>query len=47
MQLEEGPRILSNIVDIETGELQVDLSVTVVFDQASDSITLPRFRPRR
>ena len=47
VQLEEGPRMLSNIVGIEPGELQVDLAVTVVFDQASDSITLPRFRPRR
>src|SRR2546421_4888989 len=47
VQLEEGPRMLSNIVDIEPGELQADLPVTVVFDQATDSITLLRFRPRR
>ena len=47
VQLEEGPRMLSNIVDVDLTELRVDLPVTVVFDQATDSITLPRFRPRR
>jgi uncharacterized OB-fold protein len=47
VQLEEGPRMLSNIVDVDLTELRVDLPVTVVFDQATASITLPRFRPRR
>src|SRR3989441_1164768 len=45
VQLEEGPRLMSNIVDIDPGELRVDLPVTVVFDRVTDSITLPRFRP--
>ena len=47
VQLEEGPRLLSNIVDVGATELQVDLPVTVVFDQVTDTITLPRFRPLR
>jgi uncharacterized OB-fold protein len=47
VQLEEGPRMLSNIVDIDLTELRVDLPVTVVFDQVTDTITLPRFKPRR
>jgi uncharacterized OB-fold protein len=47
VQLEEGPRMLSNIVDVEATELRVDLPVTVVFDQMTDTITLPRFRPIR
>ncbi len=47
VQLQEGPRMLSNIVDIGPGELGVDLPVTVVFDHVTDIITLPRFRPRR
>ena len=44
VQLEEGPRLMSNIVDIDATELQVDLPVVVVFDQVTDTITLPRFR---
>jgi uncharacterized OB-fold protein len=47
VQLEEGPRMLSSIVDIAPGELQVDLPVSVVFERVTDSISLPRFRPRR
>lgn len=45
VQLEEGSRMLSNIVDIDTTQLRVDLPVTVVFDQVTDTIALPRFRP--
>ncbi len=44
VQLEEGPRMLSNIVDADPSELEVDLPVTVVFDQVSEGISLPRFR---
>ncbi len=45
IQLEEGPRLLSNIVNSSLADLRVDLPVTVVFDAVSDTITLPRFRP--
>jgi uncharacterized OB-fold protein len=45
VQLEEGPRIMSNIVDIAPDGLRVDLPVTVVFDPVSDTISIPRFRP--
>jgi len=47
VQLEEGPRLLSNIVEVDAMELQLDLPVTVVFDRVTDTITLPRFRPLR
>jgi uncharacterized OB-fold protein len=47
VQLEEGPRMLSSIVDIAPEELHVDLPVSVVFEKVTESISLPRFRPRR
>jgi uncharacterized OB-fold protein len=47
VQLEEGPRMLSNIVDVDPSELGVDLAVSVVFDQVSEDISLPRFRLMR
>jgi uncharacterized OB-fold protein len=47
VQLEEGPRMLSDIVDVGPSDLRVDLPVSVVFDRVSDTISLPRFRPRR
>jgi uncharacterized OB-fold protein len=47
VQLEEGPRMLSSIVDIAPTELHVDLPVSVVFEKVTDRISLPRFRPCR
>ena len=44
IELEEGPRMMSNIVDAAPTDLQVDLPVTVLFDPVSDTISLPRFR---
>lgn len=44
IQLEEGPRMMSNIVDTEPEDLRVDAPVRVVFDAVSDEISLPRFR---
>jgi uncharacterized protein len=45
--LEEGPRLMSNIVDCDqTPEaLVLDMPLEVTFERQSDSITLPLFRP--
>jgi uncharacterized OB-fold protein len=43
VQLDEGPRLLTNIVDSEPAELSVGQRVSLVFDQAGD-YKLPRFR---
>ncbi len=47
VELEEGPRLMSNIVDCEqTPEaLQLDMPLEVTFQTLSDGITLPQFRP--
>jgi uncharacterized OB-fold protein len=44
IQLEEGPRMMSNIIDADPEDLRVDAPVAVVFDPVSDEISLPRFR---
>ncbi len=45
--LDEGPRMMTNIVDIEqTPEaLELDMALEVCFEQVSDDIFLPKFRP--
>ena len=45
--LEEGPRMMTNIVDCpQTPEaLQLDMPLEVVFTKMSDEISLPLFRP--
>ena len=47
VELDEGPRMMSNIVETEqTPEaLQLDMSLEVTFEQLSDDISLPLFRP--
>ncbi len=44
VQLEEGVRMLSNVVESDPGELRCDLPVEVVFERLDDEFTLPKFR---
>ena len=47
VELEEGPRMMSNIVDCpQTPEaLELDMALEVVWHVIDDEITLPLFRP--
>lgn len=47
IELEEGPRLTSNVIDVRNEDLRVGLPVEVVFERLSDEIALPKFRPRR
>ena len=47
VELDEGPRIVTNIVDCEPDDLKTDMPVEAVFDHVSDEATLIRFRPAR
>ena len=38
--------MLTNLVDVEPGDVRVGLPVEVVFHAFDDRITLPYFRPR-
>jgi len=48
IELDEGVRMLSNLVGIEPdpARVKVGLPVEVVYDDATDEVTLPKFRPR-
>lgn len=47
VELDEGPRIPTNLVEVEMEPtaIKVGMPVEVVFEDASDTITLPKFRP--
>lgn len=47
IQLEEGPYLYSNLVNISPNEIRCDLPVEVAFHKTTDTITLPHFQPRR
>ena len=45
VELEEGPRLLTNLVDCKIDDIKVGMPVEVVFDDVTEDITLPKFRP--
>lgn len=44
IEMEEGVRLLSIVVDCPIDELEIGMPVEVVFDDVTEEITLPRFR---
>ncbi len=44
VELEEGVRLVSNLVDFAPEGLRLDLPVEVVFDDVTPEFTLPKFR---
>ena len=44
--LDEGPHVLTNVIGCTRDTLRVGLPVEVTFEDASDTVTLPKFRPR-
>jgi uncharacterized OB-fold protein len=46
VELEEGVRLTGNVVGSPNAALQVGLPVEVVFDDVTETVTLPRFRLR-
>jgi uncharacterized OB-fold protein len=45
VELEEGVKLISNIVDLGDHEVVVGMPVEVVFNKVTDEVTLPLFRP--
>jgi uncharacterized OB-fold protein len=45
VELDEGPRIMTNVVDCEFDALRVGMPLEVTFRPTSDEFTLPLFRP--
>lgn len=45
VELEEGARLVTNVVDCKPEELYIGMPVKVVFEDVTNEITLPKFRP--
>ncbi len=45
IQLDEGPRLVSNVVDCPIEDVTVDMPVTATFDDVTPEVTLVKFRP--
>lgn len=45
IELEEGPRMMTNIVDCEVEDVQVGMQVEVVMQMAAEDVAVPFWRP--
>ncbi len=45
VELEEGTRLVSNLVGVEPDEIRIGMPVEVVFEEVDPEATLPLFRP--
>jgi uncharacterized OB-fold protein len=45
IRLAEGPRMESNIVGCKVEDVRVEMPVTVSFEDVTEQVTLPKFRP--
>jgi uncharacterized OB-fold protein len=47
VELDEGPRVMTWLRDVPPEDVRIGLRVEVVFEDVSDDVTLPMFRPSR
>ena len=45
VEMDEGVKMMSNIVDCDPHDVRIGMEVEVVFDDVTDEITLPKFKP--
>ena len=45
VELEEGVRMFTNIVDCEPGDVEIGMAVEVTFQTATPQISIPYFKP--
>lgn len=47
IRLEEGPQMMSHVVECDEGKLSIGMAVEVAFEDWTDDITIPVFRPTK
>ena len=47
VELDEGPRMMGNVVETEVDDVRIGLEVEVVFVAAADDVGIPQWRVRR
>lgn len=45
VELDEGPRLLTNLVAVGNADIEIGMPVEVVFDDVTEDVTLAKFRP--
>jgi len=45
VELEEGPRLITNLIDVDRRDIRIGMPVDVVFEDVTPDIALIKFRP--
>ena len=45
VELDEGPRLTTNLVGMNSEKIRIGMKVVIVFDRVTDDFTLPRCKP--
>jgi uncharacterized OB-fold protein len=45
VDLDDGPRLCSNVIGCPIEQVKIDMPVQVVFEDSGEGITLPKFKP--
>jgi uncharacterized OB-fold protein len=45
VQLEEGPRLSTNVVGVRNEDIRIGMPVTVTFEEVGGGVLLPKFHP--
>lgn len=45
IELDEGPTMMSNVIGCDVGKIKSGMAVEVIFEDWSEEITVPKFRP--
>lgn len=45
VELEEGPRLITNVVGCRNEDLQVGMPVVITYEDVTEEFTLPKFQP--
>jgi hypothetical protein len=45
VQLEQGPRVVTNIVGCKPEDVKIGMKVQVTFEDVTDAVALPKFKP--
>ena len=44
VEMDEGVRLLSEVVDVAPRDLEIDMEVSIYYEDVTDEVTLPKFK---
>ena len=45
VELDEGPRLMTNLVSVANDDIKAGMAVEIVYDNVTEELTLAKFRP--